>query len=356
LNAAMADDEFAGCTPFSFAAHDNRLDGSKLLIAAGADVNMARVDDGATPLHVAAELGHADVVSVLLETAGVDMNAAMTDGDHAGLTPLFIAAWYNRLDVVTLLLATGADVNKACADGCSPLHIAAQNRHAGGVSLLLKTAGVALNKATTFPLAAGGFVGGNTPSFVAAQEDRLYILKLLIAAGADVHMARDDGLTPLHAAAELGHADVVSVLIETVDVDLNAALTDDEDAPGVTPLFFAAQENRLAVVTLLLAAGADVNKACADGYTPLHIAAELGHAGVVSVLLEAEGVDPNAALTDGEIAGITPSYLAAQSNRLDVLTLLIDAGADVNRACVNGCTSMHAAAHRRGRKRERNPR
>ena len=80
---------FDGATPLYLAGQNNRLDVVKLLIAAGADVNTADVDEGCTPLHVAAEHGHAGVVSVLVETAGVDLNAAvLTDGELAGCTPL----------------------------------------------------------------------------------------------------------------------------------------------------------------------------------------------------------------------------------------------------------------------------
>jgi hypothetical protein len=100
-----------------------------MFIAAGADVNMACVDDGCAPLHEAAARGHAGVVSVLIATAGVDLNAAMSDDELAGATPLFLAAESNRLDVVKLLIAAGADVSKAQVDdGCTPLHIAANNR------------------------------------------------------------------------------------------------------------------------------------------------------------------------------------------------------------------------------------
>ena len=73
-------------------------------------MNKARVD-GCTPLHIAAQFGHAGVVSALIETAGVDLNAALTDGEDAGMTPMFLAAQENQPEVVTLLIAAGADVN-----------------------------------------------------------------------------------------------------------------------------------------------------------------------------------------------------------------------------------------------------
>jgi ankyrin repeat protein len=68
------------------AASNNRVDVLKLLIAAGAVVNKALVTDDCTPLYIAAEKGHAGVVSVLLETAGVDLDAALTNGGNVGVT------------------------------------------------------------------------------------------------------------------------------------------------------------------------------------------------------------------------------------------------------------------------------
>jgi ankyrin repeat protein len=54
----------------------------------------------------------------------------------------------------------------------------------------------------------------------------------------------------------------------------------------------------------------------------------------------------NAAPVDGEFAGITPLLLAAQENRLDVVTLLVAAGADATKARVDdGFTpSAHGSA------------
>jgi ankyrin repeat protein len=318
------------------AAHDSLAPLAMRLLAGGAEVDAAGPSDGYTPLGIACEHGNVVMVERLI-AAGSRVDNASIDG----ATPLFLAAQNNRLDVVKLLIAAGADVNKAGADGCTPLHVAVGKGHAGVVSVLVETAGVDLNAALT-----DGVSAGVTPLFVAAQDNRLDVVTLLIAAGADVNKARaNDGSTPLHKAAQHIHAGVVSVFIETVGVDLNAALTDGE-LVGVTPLFVAAQDNRLDVVTLLIAAGADVNKATGDdGYTPLHKAARNGHAGVVSVLIETVGVDLNAALTDGELVGVTPLFVAAQDNRLDVVTLLIAAGADVTRARFDdGCTPLHMTA------------
>jgi ankyrin repeat protein len=269
-------------------------------------------------LLLAAEHDSLATLAGRLIAGGAEVDAAHP-GD--GLTPMCIACEHGNVAMVERLIVAGADVNKAGVDGSTPLHLAAEAGHADVVAVLIDAAGVDLNAAVT-----GGDFAGLTPLFLAAQENRLDVLKLLVAAGADVNKARVDGFTPLHIAAQFGHAGVVSVLIENAGVDLNAAMTGNEFA-GVTALFLAAKNNQPEVVTLLVAAGADVNTARVDdGCTPLHFAAQDGHAGVIAVLIEAAGVDLNAALTDGAVAGVTPSYLAAQENRLDVLKLLVATG------------------------------
>ena len=62
----------------------------RLLVEAGADKNQA-MKDGATPLRIASQKGHAEVVRLLIE-AGADKNQAMTDG----ATPLFILCQNGR--------------------------------------------------------------------------------------------------------------------------------------------------------------------------------------------------------------------------------------------------------------------
>jgi ankyrin repeat protein len=72
---------------------------------------------------------------------------------------------------------------------------------------------------------------------------------------------------------------------------------------GCTPLYIAAQNGHAAVVSVLIAAGADVNKARASGGTPLYIAAQRGHAGVVDLLIAA-GANVNATRKNGTALNI----------------------------------------------------
>jgi ankyrin repeat protein len=76
-------------------------------------------------------------------------------------------------------------------------------------------------------------------------------------------------------------------------------------------------------VRALVAGGADVNGR-SWGETPLTCAAAHGHARVIAALLES-GADPNATNADG----VRVAYVAAVSNEIDAVDLLVDSGAEV---------------------------
>jgi cytohesin len=97
----------------------------------GADVNKT-VDEGGTPLFIAAYQGNEAMVRALIE-AGADINKALLDG---GETPLFIAAHQGHEAAVRAMIELGADVSKAENNGVTPLSVAAQEGHTAIVQIL----------------------------------------------------------------------------------------------------------------------------------------------------------------------------------------------------------------------------
>ncbi|MDE2674014.1 MAG: ankyrin repeat domain-containing protein, partial [Paracoccaceae bacterium] len=68
--------------------------------------------------------------------------------------------------------------------------------------------------------------------------------------------------------------------------DVNAG-----DNDGITPLLAAAVLGHEVIVRMLIEAGADVNAGNNGGITPLHFAADRGHEDIVRELCTLEGIE-----------------------------------------------------------------
>ena len=89
---------------------------------------------------------------------------------------------------------------------------------------------------------------------------------------------------------------------------------------GETPLMYVALLGDTVRAQKLIARGAKVNK---DGWTPLHYASTKGQAAMVKLLL-ANGALPNEISPEGD----TALFMAVQTDSLETVQLLINAGAD----------------------------
>ena len=239
------------------ASSKGRFAAAKLLLEAGADVN-ARATNGWRPLHTAASEGHGEVVRLLLEH-GATIDAA-TD---AGVTPLQFAAQPGHVDVVRLLADKGANINHR-SNHTTALILALSGRDAEPVRQLLRQ-GADPN---------GRDARGRTPLQTVIEAPRFRdepgkVLdqkntRLLLDAGADVHVRGRYGHTLLHMAVMADRADLAAILLE------RGAGVNVRDDSGLTPLHLAAQRRTTALAEVLLAKGADVNAPANDGMTPLY--------------------------------------------------------------------------------------
>jgi len=76
----------------------------RLLLQSGAAVD-PNTNDGSTPMKLASQYGHLDIVRLLLQSG-----AAVDPCNKDGWTPLMLASQNGYLDIVRLLLQTGAAV------------------------------------------------------------------------------------------------------------------------------------------------------------------------------------------------------------------------------------------------------
>jgi ankyrin repeat protein len=169
-------------------------------------------------------------------------------------------------------------------------------------------------------------------------------------AGASVEARGVNAVTPLICAAGSNSPETVELLLDA-GADVNIC-----SKQGTSALMYAAMNGRPECAKLLLAKGADATLRSGLGRTALHFAAsgpsgkeDVAHAGdypaVASLLLAANGAEVDAQDADGW----TPLYCAAAVGQTEMLKLLRQHGADVNKrdagtgAMPMGATPLHQA-------------
>ncbi|CAE7606260.1 Ank2 [Symbiodinium sp. CCMP2592] len=201
--------EAAGGALF-MACMKNHVETASFLLEARAHPDRAYEVPGTTPLAIAAKEGHMEALRLLLR-AGADLNLPTP----TGVTPLVAASAYGQHDAVVLLLENLAQIHKTAGNGMSPLLGACKHGRFRVVNRLL-TYGADIHQAMRDE--------GETPFWMACRSGNINIVKELLEAKADMNTPNNSGVTPLQIAKEMSHADLV-VFLE--------ALVMDEGASGV---------------------------------------------------------------------------------------------------------------------------
>jgi len=349
-----------GMTPLQVATVEADAGIVEALLAAGADAS-AVLPEGETALMTAARAGAPDTLRLLL-AHGADVEAR--DKFH-GESALIWAAGENHADAVRVLVEHGADV-----DGRSALlTLEPRQRRAGQSILPLGSWTPLMYAARENALAAGEALVAAGASLDAVDPDGASALaiaiinahyefaELLLRAGADPNVVDNDaGMGPLYAAVDMhrlavghGRGNPVPVgLLDAVDTvrlllehgaDPNALLKkpilqrqhtfgDGTLGAGATPLMRAAKSGDVALVRVLLEAGADPKLTLPNGTTALMLAAGLGW-------------------RNG--SPLAPSYdQGSDAEAVETLELLLSLGLDLEATNDAGDTALHAAVGGRG--------
>ncbi|KAK9721817.1 Ion transport protein [Popillia japonica] len=267
----------------------------------------------ATPLQIAAEGGHAEVVKALVRAG-----ANVTDENKGGFTAVHLAAQYGHGQVLEVLKSSNSLRVISKKLGVTPLHVAAYFGQADTVRELLTLVPGTVksespNGASLVPTL--GNESGMTPLHLAAFSGNENVVRLLLnSAGVQVDAAtHENGYNPMHLACFGGHTTVVGLLLSR-----SAELLQSHDKHGKTGLHIAATNGHYQMVEVLLGQGAEINATDKNGWTPLHYASRAGCTEVVKLLCES-GASPKSETN----LGAAPIWFAASEGHHDVLEYLM---------------------------------
>ena len=250
-----------------------------LLDVDGIDINVRKGMhySAQTPLCMAICMKRTSLVSLLLATPGIQIEKGRLDG----ASPLMVACETGHVEIVTKLLQhpdMSVDrVNTAGGDGSTPLYVACKLGWTHVVCALLRVEGIALNPQTAY--------AGRSPLYIAAAKGHAEIVEALLlhpSDSVDVNIARSNGATPLFVACQTGRPRIVAALLATGKVDVNAGLRDSRTALYVASTT-ADTEGYADVCALLLGTG-EVEMGLRCNRRSIVVAREKGFEGVVGVL------------------------------------------------------------------------
>ncbi|XP_066951196.1 nuclear factor NF-kappa-B p105 subunit-like isoform X4 [Macrobrachium rosenbergii] len=225
-----------------------------LLLATHRYLLAVQNNQGDTALHTAVSNKNVDAFNKILKACEKIKPTDLLNAQNFSLeTALHQAVSGNELTMVRRLVAVpGCDVSIPDARGNTPLHRAAQLQDHSCLEALLTRPINGARSAVSQAINAYNYQG-ETPLHLAVISGNLNIVRILINAGAQVHMCEHKrGANPLHLCAMYGHHRIAEYLIRNTSITVEAGLFD-----GNTALHLAAQARDPEMCRVLMRANAD---------------------------------------------------------------------------------------------------
>ncbi|KAK3095159.1 hypothetical protein FSP39_010883 [Pinctada imbricata] len=263
-------------------ANKGRLECAKLLVDAGATIKI-RDQWGMTPVAYSVISNYPDVTDFLLSRCPDAGNT----WDKFGKAPIHSALEYDRLECLEILLKHSAEVNIATMQGITPLMCLCATTditHKKVMMSMLLDAGATID--------CKDLGTKRTALQYAAIKKNVEDVETLISMGADVNTTDASGRTPL-----------TNVMIENIRKSSDKSKIDDDV---------------MAIIILLIQAGADLNMRICEHSNPLMVATLVGSESLMRLFLDF------GASTDVNLAtGITPLLAAVSQKNLSLAKLLV---------------------------------
>ncbi|XP_057335583.1 putative ankyrin repeat protein RF_0381 isoform X1 [Microplitis mediator] len=287
-------------SPLQAAAHSENKELIELLIKNGANVNYVS-EYCSLALETVCECNNLELVKILID-AGSDVIISL---DH--YSPLQSAIKHNNQQLAEYLINYCTDANIACNYSAALIY-AIQEYRTEMVELLIKH-GASIDYMTK---------NGHSALCSSIRYHSSEITKILVKAGADINL-RSERCTPLSEAVRMKDYKMAEYLIENgADVNVH----DGYEAP----LAIAIRKHKNDIVRLLIKHNANVNIAAANGQTILASAIQEDNFELTEILINA-GADVS--VTINNVGSLLPWALFG-SNGPEIISLLLDAGVDIN--------------------------
>ena len=300
-----------------------------------------------TPLLFSCSYGTDRTSRLLLDMSGGDMSAPEK------LVPLLTAAaTTGNTGVAQMLVGLGVPVDNGGETSNSPLGRAIRFRNMDMVKYLVSE-GANVNQ--------GGDGRGKTCLHLAAEGSLMQAVELLLANGADINAESAEDGTPLMTALRYGRPDAAREIARRTEpgdlltavvlgdiVSVRTKLREDpklaaaEFARGITPLHAAMIVQEEAIAELLIDKGADVDAVDAWKRTPLLYAIRSHDLDLVKLLIKA-GADPEKARDSENTRMLLPLEHAAGVGDAGIVSYLVKSGASVNTEGLNNDLPIAAA-------------
>jgi ankyrin repeat protein len=247
-------------------------------------------EGGVTAVQMAAEMGHVQIVKILLERPEVEiawaLHGAAKKGHHDVVEELLNSEKEVDVNTPKQEILDDAQDRSSFGEEFNPLHLASIYGHAGVVQVLC--------------------------------EDRKRRLQVNIKSGA--------GMTALELAMEKGHVEIVKMLLERPEVQIRWALHGAAKKGHhnvVQELFNSGKEVDVNTLKQEILDDPQDRSSFGEEFNPLHLASIHGHASVVKVLCE----DKKGRLQgniESKPAGMTALQMATEKGHAEVVKMLLE--------------------------------
>ncbi|CAL8093584.1 unnamed protein product [Calicophoron daubneyi] len=355
------------------------------------DLIHAHNANGKSLLHCAVEKGSHEMVNMLL-LRGADP----TDCDNDGNQPMHSAVSQGEMKMVEILMKHGGSLSCPNNEGVQPIHLACEANFAKCVKMILLLTDVDLNAPD---------VRGSTPVHYCCISNSKESLEILLDHGADIYMKNAFESYPIHVAIMNVAVDCVDVLfkyesenlcrqsllgapqIETFlklqvpqvarrlssmrpsirsdfrpSIDncssshrssIVSTFSEDEshlinlvDGEGFCPIHMAVNSGNIKLVKICLDRGANVFAKDLNGKTALHFACAREDIECARLLIDSHPKSESSMLRATDNDGRTPLHLVAMHDCAEMITYLVEQGADINRPDRAGATPLMLASEK----------